>query len=240
MFWLVWILIAFAGGVTQTLTGFGAALVMMLVLPYFRTVVQSAAAASATAAVLSVFLIWQYKQYLKPRRVLPSLVLYLAASLTLLQFVQKIDLKLMGVLFGAFLTLLGLYYLFFVAKARIRDTPAATAGCSLFSGVCSACFGVGGPLMSLLFLEKFPKREEYTANLQLFFLLTNLINTGARVINGIFTIDLLPVVLVGAAAIWGGKLVGVKLADRLSPDTLRKCIYLLVMLSGVSTLLKNL
>ena len=240
MFWLAWTLIAFAGGVTQTLTGFGAALVMMLVLPYFRTVVQSAAAASATAAVLSVFLIWQYKQYLKPRRVLPSLVLYLAASLTLLQFVQKIDLKLMGVLFGAFLTLLGLYYLFFAAKARIKDTPAATAGCSLFSGVCSACFGVGGPLMSLLFLEKFPKREEYTANLQLFFLLTNLINTGARVINGIFTADLMPVVLVGAAAIWGGKMVGVKLADRLSPDTLRKCIYLLVMLSGVSTLLKNL
>ena len=50
----------------------------------------------------------------------------------------------------------------------------------------------------------------------------------------------MPVVLVGAAAIWGGKMVGVKLADRLSPDTLRKCIYLLVMLSGVSTLLKNL
>ncbi|MBR6703903.1 MAG: sulfite exporter TauE/SafE family protein [Lachnospiraceae bacterium] len=240
MFWLAWTLIAFAGGVTQTLTGFGAALVMMLVLPYFRTVVQSAAAASATAAVLSVFLIWQYKQYLKPRRVLPSLVLYLAASLTLLQYVQKIDLKLMGILFGAFLTLLGLYYLLFAAKARIQDTPAATAGCSLFSGICSACFGVGGPLMSLLFLEKFPKREEYTANLQLFFLLTNLINTGARVVNGIFTADLMPVVLVGAAAIWGGKMVGVKLADRLSPDTLRKCIYLLVMLSGVSTLLKNL
>ena len=94
--------------------------------------------------------------------------------------------------------------------------------------------------MSLLFLEKFPKREEYTANLQLFFLLTNLINTGARVINGIFTADLLPVVLVGAAAIWGGKKIGVLLADRLSPDTLRKCIYLLVTLSGVSTLLKNL
>ena len=240
MFWLAWILIALAAGVTQTLTGFGAALVMMLVLPYFHTVVQSAAIASATAGCLSIFLIWHYRENLQPRRVIPSLILYLAASLTLLQFVQKIDLKLMGLLFGAFLTLLGLYYLFFAAKARIKDTPAATVGCSLFSGICSACFGVGGPLMSLLFLEKFPKREEYTANLQLFFLLTNLINTGARVINGIFTIGLIPVVLVGAVAIWAGKMIGLKLADRLSPDMLRKAIYLLVMLSGISTLVKYL
>ena len=240
MFWIAWILIALAGGVTQTLTGFGAALVMMLVLPYFRTVVQSAAIAAATAGMLSVFLIWHYREHLRPRKVLLSLVFYLAASVTLLQFVQKIDLKLMGLLFGAFLTLLGLYYLFFSAKAHIPDTLPATAGCALFSGVCAACFGVGGPLMSLLFLEKFPKREEYTANLQLFFLLTNLVNTGTRVVNGIFTADLVPVVLAGAAAIWGGKQIGLKLADRLSADTLRKCIYLLVTLSGISTILKNL
>ena len=59
-------------------------------------------------------------------------------------------------------------------------------------------------------------------------------------VNGIFTADLVPVVLAGAAAIWGGKQIGLKLADRLSADTLRKCIYLLVTLSGISTILKNL
>lgn len=240
MFWLAWTLIAFAGGVTQTLTGFGAALVMMLVLPYYRTVVQSAAVASATAGILSIFLIWHYREHLKPRKVLLSLAFYLAASLTVLQFVQKIDLNLMGLLFGLFLTLLGLYYLFFSAKAHIPDTPLATAACGLFSGVCAACFGVGGPLMSLLFLEKFPKREEYAANLQLFFLMTNLVNTGARVINGIFVAELIPIVLIGAASIWGGKQLGLRLADRMSADTLRKIIYLLVTFSGISTVLKYL
>ena len=240
LFWISWILIAMAGGVTQTLTGFGSALVMMLVVPYFLTVVRSAAVVSLVSGLLSVFLVWQYRDRLKPKHVVFPLICYLAASLSLLPFVQKIDLKLMGLLFGVFLTLLGLYYLFFSEKARIPDTPAATALCGLFSGVCAACFGVGGPLMSLLFLEKFPKREEYSANLQLFFLMTNLFNTGARVINGIFTVDLVPAVLTGVAAIWAGKMIGLKLADRLSPDMLRKAIYLLVMLSGISTLVKYL
>ncbi len=240
LFWICWILIALAGGFTQTVTGFGSALVMMLVLPQFKTVVQSAAIASGTSFFLSLFLTWNYRKKLNFRKVLPPVLLYLAASLTTLQFVQKIDLKLMGILFGGFLTVLGLYYLFFAEKLRVKDTPFATVLCSLLSGVCAACFGVGGPLMALLFLKKFPEREEYSANLQLLFLFTNLMNTVARIMNGIFTLDLIPAVLVGAAAIWGGKKLGLAAAEKLSADRFRKSVYLLVIVSGLLTLVQNI
>lgn len=240
LFWISWILIAMAGGVTQTLTGFGSALVMMLVVPYFLTVVKSAAVVSLVSGLLSVILVWQYRDRLQPKRVLFPLVCYLAASLSLLPFVQKIDLKLMGLLFGVFLTLLGLYYLFFSEKARIPDTPAATALCGFFSGVCAACFGVGGPLMSLLFLERFPEREDYNGNLQLLFVMTNLVNTAGRAVNGIFTADLLPIVLVGTAAVWGGEKIGLKLAGKISAAAFRRSVYITVTLSGVITLIQNL
>ena len=240
MFWLAWTLIAFAGGVTQTLTGFGAALVMMLVLPYFRTVVQSAAAASATAAVLSVFLIWQYKQYLKPRRVLPSLVLYLAASLTLLQFVQKIETRVLAIIFGAFLTVLSLYYLVWSDRAHMRINGVTMVACPVVSGISSAMFGIGGPLMSLMFLEKYETREEYNTNLQLLFFIAAVINNVIRASKGIITLPLLPSIAAAVAAILAGERVGLILAGKMKPDLLRKMVYLMVLVSGVITILNNI
>lgn len=239
-FWIPLILITFAGGVVQTIAGFGSGLVMMLVLPHLLSIPHAAAVTSISGAVLSAALIWKFKDKLRPRFVLLTLIPYLIASVIMLQFVQKIDTRIMAILFGSFLTLVGLYYMIWSDRAHLKITPLTVLGCTVISGLSSALFGIGGPLMSLMYLEKYETREEYSTNLQLLFLVAAIVNTTTRAINGIFTADLLLPSAAAIAAIMAGEKVGLALAGRMKPDFLRRMVYFMVFISGVITVVNNI
>lgn len=238
--WIILILFAAAGGVTQTLAGFGGAVVMMLVLPYLMPMVQAAAVASAACGALTAALVWRYRRNVRIGFVFLSAVPYLAASFLMLQFVKEIDARLIGLLFGIFLILLGLYYLVFSRRAHIPINPLTMLVCPVVSGLSSALFGIGGPLMSLVYLEKYKTREAYTANLQLLFFLAAIVNSVIRASKGIITSDLVPYLIAAVLAILVGENVGLQLAKRMKPDKLRKTVYVFVLLSGVLTVLKYL
>ena len=239
-YWIPLILVIFAGGVVQTMAGFGSGLVMMLVLPHLMPMVHAAAVTSITGGFLSAALILKYRDKLRPRFVLITAVPYMIASVIMLQFVQRINTRTMAILFGAFLTVIGLYYLIWSHKARLRITPVTMLVCPVVSGLSSALFGIGGPLMLLMYLEKYETREEYSTNLQLLFLIAAVINTATRAAKGIITVGLLPAMAAGIAAILVGEKVGLLLASRMKPDFLRKMVYVMVFFSGVITVINNL
>ena len=239
-FWIPLVLITFAGGVVQTVAGFGSGLVMMVVLPHLMSIPHAAAVTSISGGFLSAFLIWKFRDKLRPKYVILTSIPYLIVSVVTLQFVQKINTRVMAILFGAFLVIVGLYYLIWSHKARLRVTPVTTFVCPVVSGCSSALFGIGGPLMSLLYLEKYETREEYSTNLQLLFLIAAVVNTMTRAAKGIITADLLPASAAAIAAILIGERVGLLLAGKMKPDLLRKMVYLMVFISGVITILNNI
>ena len=161
------------------------------------------------------------------------------ASIVTLQYVQRIETRVLAILFGAFLTVLSLYYLILAGKAHMRISPVTMTVCPVVSGVSSALFGIGGPLMSLMYLEKYDDRVEYSANLQLLFFIAAVINNTIRATKGIVTPALLPSVAAAIAAILAGEKVGLILAGRMRPEFLRKLVYSMVLFSGVVTILNN-
>ena len=239
-YWIPLLFIIFAGGAVHSITGFGCGLVIMIVLPHLMPMTQAAAMSTITGGILSASLIWRYRGKLDPRFVILTAIPYLAVSVTMLQFVRRIDTRVMAIVFGAFLVLIGLYYIILSGKAHLRITPVTMLVCPAVSGLTSALFGIGGPLMSLLYLEKYETRAEYASNLQMLFFISAVTNTTTRVINGIITTDLLPTAAAGVAAILLGKRVGLYFADRMKPDLLRKAVYLMVLFSGVITILNNI
>ena len=239
-FWIPLILITFAGGVVQTIAGFGSGLVMMVVLPHLMSIPHAAAITSISGGFLSAFLIWKFRDKLRPKYVLLTAIPYLIVSVLTLQYVQKINTRVMAIMFGAFLVIVGLYYMIWSHKARLRVTSVTTLVCPIVSGCSSALFGIGGPLMSLLYLEKYETREEYSTNLQLLFLIAAVVNTTTRVVKGIVTVDLLPAAAAAVAAILIGEWVGLLLAGKMKPDLLRKMVYLMVLVSGAITILNNI
>ena len=240
MVWLAVSLGAMLGGMVQTVTGFGAGVVLILILSRFFDMLAAPGINNVVCMSLTVMLSWQHRGKIDLRKVLLPAVPFACVSVLTIHLAQNADLSILGVVFGLFLVALSVYFFCFDKKVKLRgDVPTAVL-CAAISGVFSGLFGVGGPLMALYFLQITKDREEYIGNLQFFFTLTNIINTATRIAGGIYTLDLLPVTLVGLAGILTGKQLGARIAGKLDAQTLKKVVYLFVGISGVITLVQEL
>lgn len=234
------ILAAALAGLVQSVTGFGAAVVMMLVLPHFFSIPAASSIASAVCLGLNLVLLVKFRRYLDWRLWLLPTLPYLVTSTAAIRAVGQLDLRLLSAVFGGFLVVLAGYFFLFADRVSVQPTRRTAILCGGISGVTSGLFGIGGPLLSLYFLPASGSKERYTANLQCSFFMTNLLNMFTRLSEGIMTTDLIPLILVAFLAINVGKEVGLRILGRLNEEKLRRLVYLFVGLSGLLTLLQNI
>ncbi len=230
--------LALAAGIVQGVTGFGASIVMMLGLPYFFDLPQAAGISTAICIALNASMVRRYRDAVDVKKALMPSVLYLAVSTVCINFASRVDGVLLKKVFGGFLVLLAVYYLFLDRKTEKRKMPLPLAAlCIAVSGACDGLFGIGGPLMVLYYLRTTDSQREYLGTIQLCFGVNCLYNTAYRLITGVLQPAHLPPIGVGVAAVIAGVWIAGKLADKLDPDLLRKLTYAMIGVSGLINLI---
>ena len=240
MTYVIVALAALTAGAVQTVTGFGAAVVMMLVLPRIFGVVTAPAVSTSICVALSGALAWKFRRRTNFKLITVPILVFGVCGIVIINLIKSLDLHLIGILFGVFLIALSVYNLAFSAKASLRPTKPVILVSSAVSGTFSGLFSIGGPMMALCLLPCSDDHEQYLGNMQTLFVVTNIINIIARLANGLYTVDLLPYTLVGMAFILIGKEFGIRFARKLNIDAIKKVIYVFVGISGVLTLIENL
>ena len=240
MLWIVLPLIAALGGIIHTITGFGSGIVMMLFLPSFLDMASAPALSSSINLFLSLILAFKFRKTIRIRLFLLPIIPYLIGSTMAIYALSGFDMRLVAISFGAFLIILSLYFTFVAKKMTVTPNWQTAVLCGGISGVTAGLFGIGGPLMALYFLAITDSKESYTGNLQCMFTFTCLCNTMTRITRGIYTLDLVPLTILGLIAVNVGKAAGLKLLDKMDPDLVRKIVYLFVGISGVITVAQNL
>lgn len=240
MVWLVVGLISALGGLIQTVTGFGAVVTVMLVLPYFFPIVDASTLALTINMALCVALCWQYREHLDLRKALPPTIVFTIVHLLVLQVVDRVDTGRLELVFAAFLIVLSLYYLLAAKKVRVTPKPIVGIACGAFSGTTSAFFAIGGPPMAIYFLAAAESYRSYVACMQFLFVITTGVSLAGRAAAGLYELVFLPYALLGSAAMLGGMRLGQRVSHRLDADRMRFLAYLFVGISGVTFLLQNL
>lgn len=240
MAYLYLIVATFLGGLVQGTTGFGAGVVSMLVLPYLLPLPEAAGVSGSMAIWICGVIAWRYRQHINWNNIGVIVVAYLAASLTAIGMAPSLDTVLLKLAFGLFLMVLSAYFL--VVKDKLQLTPTLTAKLvvGLLSGLSDGFFGIGGPLMVLLYLAFSKTREEYLGTLQLSFVVVSVVNLGLRLQQGILGFNHLPYIGLGLLAMTAGLQVANRLTDRLNPDQLRQATYWLIGFSGLTTVVTTL
>lgn len=238
MLWVGIFAAAIAGGIIQTVTGFGAAVILMIVLPVFFDMVVAPAISSTICAGLNILLVIKFRKEVDPRVFLFPTLFYLCASTAAIYLAASLELEVLSAAFGIFLMLLSVYSFFFSRRLSLKPTRFVAATCALLGGACSGLFSTGGPIMALFFSAATDRKESYTANFQALFVVTNLLNLVTRVSRGIYTADMVPFTILGILGVNLGKHFGLRLLDKLDAAQTKKIIYLFVGLSGLSTTIK--
>lgn len=232
---------AVAGGLVQSVTGFGAGIVMMIFLPSFLPLLQASAVSSLVTIPMQLVLIYNYRRYVRMNYLWKPLIFYLLASVTAISLAAGRDMTGLKLGFGVFLVVLSVYFLFFSSRLKIKAGWGSAAVCGSISGAASGLFGIGGPPMVLYFLALTGNdKYVYLGTLQVFFCITASYTTAIRVMKGIFTWELIPFVLAGTAGILAGKAVGSRIIEKIDTETMKKLVYLFLGFAGVVNIINNI
>ncbi len=235
-----WIFIVSAAmaGLTQGVTGFGAGIVMMMVLPWFFPIAQSAGISTASIIPLCVMMVLRYRRSIHVRKALLTAAFCIMISSLSILFSASINQLLMKRIFGGFLILLSAYYLFLQGHRKNTGLSGpAKIACMAVSALCEGLFGIGGPLMVLYFLSDSGSNEEYLGSIQLYFLIMDAYNTIFRFSTGVLQTEHLMMIIPGMAGIILGGFAAAKILTRIRPDKLKTLIYVMIGISGIINLI---
>lgn len=230
---------ALAAGFIQTLSGFGAGTVMAIVFIQFFDPVAAPAMTLSVCFALTIYLSFKFRKYIEWRLIILPLIPYLIISTFMNKVMSGLDAKLLGILFGVFQILLAVYYLFVSGTLKPSKNTLSGIAIGSVSGATAALFGVGGPFLSLYMVAVSSSAKSYIANVQFFFVVTNIVIVSEKIAAGHYPADCWPYTLAGIIAIIIGARLGVILINKINTEKMKKIVYWFLMLSGLVTVFQN-
>ena len=240
MSWLVTGAMAVLAGFIQTVTGFGAAAVLMTVLPGQSNLLTAAAVTQIVCLGLTSVLIVRLRRHIRWRKIWLPTTLYTVFCLAAVQVAGGLELRGLTIAFGVFFVLLAVWFMAFHDKVSIRGSLTAEIACSAASGAMGGLFGVGGPPMALYMVSVMEERESYLAGLQVLFWVSGVFSAGSRILNGMLPASRWTDCAAGVVGIWLGGWLGMKLGKRLPADKMKMAVYAFVGVSGILTVVGQL
>lgn len=240
MAWFVVALSATVAGAVQRITGFGAVVVLMSVLPYYFGIVDAPTLALSINILYTVALLWKFRKYVDLKLAALPTAIYSVLAAVMVRLIGDIEVRALAIALAVLLMALSVYFLAFAKRIKVRGSMMLGVACSSVAGVTGGLFGVGGPPMVLYFLAAAKDHDTYMGCLQFLFVVTGIVSLGSRVCSGMFRAELVPYVAVGIVGTMAGMWLGERICRRLNADAMRVATYIFVGVSGLILLLQQL
>lgn len=221
------------------ITGFGQS---MIAMPFLAMVGSLKFFVPLVALLDTVFVVWNMTKFRKQANykeliaLLPTTIIGMIGGATMLVLLPE---RILLLTLGAMITAYGLYRL--VAKqhaGQLNKFVAVPLG--LLAGALSATFGTGGPVYVAYLSGRIFDKSELRATILGLIFLTAIFRIGAFGIGGLY--DHAHIWLWWLMALpfcFAGVKLGHYLHDRLKSESLLTLVYLTLVISGVTLLIKN-
>lgn len=225
------------GSTIQTTCGFGNGILVMAIVPFFIPFSQAAALSSMASVLLSSLIAYRDRRYLRHSVLWPVLLTSIAVSSFVIFLAVGKSEKLLLRMLGVLLIVLSIYFMYYNGKVRIRPTLRNGIFSGILGGVGGGLFSIAAPPVVVYFLSAIDSKEEYRATTVMYFAVNSFTMTLTRAANGIITVPLMKIFLLMSFAIVAGVWLGNKIFNRINIDLLRRIVYAVMAVSGVTMLL---
>jgi uncharacterized protein len=229
--YLLPLLVIFFAVFTQSLTGFGSALLAMAVLPELLGIHVAAPLVALVALTLEAFLLARYHSAFNLRAVRP---LALAALLGIpigVWALKGIDENVFLAVLGAVIAGYAIYSLFEFRLPELRH-PVWAYGIGFIAGLLGGAYNTDGPPVVIYANCRRWPPAEFKSNLQGFFLINSLVVVGSHAFNNNLTPLVWSHFLWSLPAIALGILAGTSLDQTINPLIFRKIVLSLLVVMG--------
>ena len=224
-------LILFLGAFTQSMTGFGSALVAMALLPSLLGLPVAAPIVAATGLVLESMLTLRYRQSLRVDAIWRVLVASLIAVPFGVMLLRHMDERVALFVLGLLLVVYSLYALFgFHLPDLAHPMWAWVTG--LLSGLFGGAYNTAGPPIVVYGNCRGWDAAQFKSNLSSFFVINSLVVTVSHFASGNFTPDVTRTILFCLPATVLGFILGQSMDRWLDPVRFRKIVLVLLTILG--------
>jgi len=234
---LLLLIFTFGASFVQRVTGFGFGIFIMAILPHILPSYGEATTLSGFLALIGVCITgFRVRKFLVWKKLLPILLTFILVSYAGVRIVAVADGGLLKHILGALLVLASLYFLFVSGKFTLPPSIPVQIGMGTLSGFMGGMFAMQGPPAVIYFLACTEKKDEYIALCSFYFIFGNLFMTIFRGASGFITPTVCKAWLAGLPAVFLGLYVGGLVYKKMPVETMRKCVYVFIGISGAVSL----
>lgn len=230
---LVFVIILLSSFVHSSMS-IGFSVFAMSLLPLVMPLITAVAVGKVAMLVLTIILAYRLRKHINYRFMVVPTIAAIAGNTLGIQWLMTVDTSVLIIVLGFTLLVIGLYNMFVKKKPQIKPSLAAGIVFGFVSGVIGGLFNLGGIVLSLYYFSAIEDKHEYSASLQASFVLSATYSVFLHLIRGHFNSSEMPSILGIALISMGlGCLLGTKVFDRISKETLGKLSYAYMIIMGV-------
>ena len=232
-------ILTIAASFIQRVSGVGFGIFVMMFFPfilpsYGESITLSGLLAGTTALLIAI-------RNLRHIRldVMWIIVLFnVAASFLAIEFMASASNEILKKCLGAMLVVISLYFIFLDGKiTQPFRSKGAQAVIGTISGIMGGMFAMPGPPVVLFTVQAIEDKLQYIATLQAFSVVFNIFYTMFRARAGFFGEHTLGYWGVGLFGLVVGAWIGARCFERISRETLKKIVYIMMIISGIAAII---
>jgi len=197
-------------------------------------VAAAAAIAGLFALTNAVFNTFKYWKDINWKFVALPLLAYTILSTVALKSIGRISNAGLMRFLGVALILVGLYFLFFQKKVKLKPNKANALLAGSISGVLGSLFAIAGPPIALYYTMLIENNKyQYLGCINAYFLLSNIYVAYLRINSGILGVDEFSYWVMGLLGLFIGRIIGGKMLNKVDGVRIKKIVYAVTIFSGL-------
>ncbi len=230
--------IAIAGSFTQSISGFGFAIIVMALWPLVIPLHSAVIVEVITAFVMVSYISFKLFKHINFKLLIyPLITSFITSTLGVATLMSSAE-NLLRRILGGVLIILAAYFLFYSDKIKIKPSIINGLIAGGISGFFAGLMSIGGPPIAAYFLSVTDDKMEYNATLQFYFFLSSVYLFFIHLLLGNITGEVVKYSFVGIIGVAVGTIVGLKLFKKLSLNIIKKIVYIFMMIVGLFMLTK--
>ena len=237
---ILWFIAAFTAYFIKGLCGFANTLIFTTILSFGAANANISPVDLLLGYPANLILTWKNHRSLDPKVFLPLTILVLAGSIPGALLLRNVDARPIKLVFGVVVISLGIEMLSReFSKKRARSSKWVLAIIGVTAGMLCGLFGVGALLAA--YISRVTENDEsFKANISPVFIVDNTFRIILYEVLGLLTLDTLRSVILLIPFALLGLFTGIKCCGYMNDKKVRKFTTVLLILSGISLVLKNL
>lgn len=234
------LLITFVASYEQTVTGFGFGIVAMIFLPRLLLFTEANVLSAILSSLTSVFVVVTMYRHVNWKNLIFPILGSIVTNYLAITFIKGSENQVLILLLGIALLVLSIYFFFFSHKIKIRPSWYAGLIAGIISGAMSGLFSIGGPPVVIYYMQSEESTDRYLATISTFFVLSGILSISMKVAAGFVTRNVLLGLALGLVGMLVGVLLGKKTRDKTNPVLIKKLVYGVMAVSGLSNIITSL